>query len=269
MSKDKEIVYIEEYKEEVSIYDSIKRVILTGLLPFEYLEDIVIAPDILGPFICILLLSLTNFFYIYMFSYNAVIGYAKNKGFAFPAINISDNTILVYPSNITISSEVLFLKDKNVFLTRIYSDTIMLSLAIWLATFIGMYLSSKVLGGETKSFTYISGYVLSSKIYEYLTRAIITYILLRSYSIKIIVPYGSNVKMIVSYIVAGINKIGEIMLLLKGHQVFFIIWNTIVIIAALNVGGRLSMKRAVIGGIIAYIIAGGLYLLFSRFYNML
>ncbi len=269
MNKNKEIIYIEEYKEEVSIYESIKRVFLTGLFPFEYFEDISLSPDLIGPFLCILLLSLINFLYMYVFSYNVHIGYLKQSSVSLPIVNITDQKILIYPSNSTLYSNTTLVKIKDILFSRIYSDTIVLSLAVWLSTFIGMYLSSKVLGGETKSFGYISGYVLSAKIYEYLTRTVILYFLIKPFNIEVYVPAGSDIKIIVSYIVAGINKIGEVMILLKGHQVFFIIWNIIVVIAALNIGGKLSLKKAIIGGITSYIITGGLYLFITRIFSMI
>ena len=66
----------------------------------------------------------------------------------------------------------------------------------------------------------------------------------------------------------GFVKISERLPLLKGHFVFFIIWNIIVMIAVLNAGTRLSIKKSIIGGIMAYIIAGGIHLIFSRLLDM-
>ncbi|HDD64034.1 MAG TPA: hypothetical protein ENF53_02560 [Thermoprotei archaeon] len=267
MSKEQEIVYIEELKEEIGILSSLKRVVLSGILPFEYMEDISISPDPVGPFFCVFLLSLVNFFCIYAFLGRTTVAYVKVSPVA-PVLNMSGKNILVYPNVESIPSNFIPLRITEGVLFRIYSNMVFLSLGLWISTLIGVYITTRLLGGYTKSIPVLSGYAISARIYEYLTRAILLYYLLAPFKIKILVPSRDNINTIISYIMVGFVKISERLPLLKGHFVFFIIWNIIVMIAVLNAGTRLSIKKSIIGGIMACIIAGGIHLIFSRLLDM-
>lgn len=251
-----------EEEEEPSLPEVIKRVFLAGVQPFDYMVNVSSSPDVLGPIVCLILLSLLNIAYYWNFYTHVYVSFTL-AGTRPINVNITDNSIIAYLNGTRADFSDAQKLPEDVF-SYTYSDSIILSITHWMAAALSLYVSSKLIGGRIRNLLALAGYSLSARIYEYFTKFLITLYLVDGRKIYLQVPRNANVRAIQVLLDTAISKAGNIATLMKAHGAFFGIWMIVVMAAVLGVDERISMRRAVVGAVIAYILTTLMFSIVTR-----
>ncbi len=242
--------------ERPTLLDSIKRVLLCSLLPFDYMAEISISPDSLGPILSLVLASITEFFSFFIILQQMNLGLAKGK-MPYPAplpnLFINKTAILVIPKGINITV-VRYVEPSDRLIEAFYAQALISTLIVWLAYSIMIYLFSKlfgIIGGGPSPI--LGGYMLSLKLYESLTKSIIYYSIISNREILVILPRETHIFILQGYLTTMLLQIGGIVL--RAHMVFFTIWSIVLFVATFYSGRGLSIKKSLLVGVLSYILA--------------
>jgi hypothetical protein len=240
--------------EEVGPGEVVKRILLAGIDPFRVFAEISRRPDGVGAFACMLMLAIAHFLGNSTLVSKVVLYTAKGEAVKPEVLSIGDVRRVV-AVNATSFRRMGPLNEEN------YAALNMLSLGYalvtWIAWALALWLSVKLVGGSTGPVVVLSGYMLSSKIYENLTKAVILAVYLRGLSrIELFLAQSAQrVSAIMSLVSLAIAEVSGLQTALLAHMAFFAVWNLVVSTAAVYQGGLVPLKRSIVGGVIAYILA--------------
>lgn len=231
-----------------------RRVFGAGLDPFSTFARIVARPDGFGPLFCMLLLvfafSLQNATLLAkIFIYSA-----RGSPIA-PHVEQFNDFLRVVAVNATSSlRRVGPLSEEHFAALNVFS--LGFSIAAWLCWALGIWVALKIVEGPSISSTLLSGYVLSVKFYEYLTKALLQVWYLKDLTrIEIILPPDSlNLHHLLGLTSLALANIRALQTALLAHTVFFTIWSVVVTSAAVS-RGYAPLRKAIVGGVVAYMIS--------------
>jgi len=142
------------------------------------------------------------------------------------------------------------------------------SLITWTATSVGIWIALRAVGGSTHLTVVLGGYALSVKLYEIASKAVITAYFLSPYkAIELVLAQPiRNVSVILSLSSAALSAVPGLSTALEAHMAFFTIWSAVVLMAAIQEGGFVSARRALVGAVICYLISSALQLFLYRLF---
>jgi len=240
--------------EEVGPGEVVKRLLLAGIDPFRVFAEISRRPDSVGAFACMLMLAVAHFLGNSTLVSKVVLYTAKGEAVKPEVLSIGDVRRVV-AVNATSFRRVGPLNEEH------YAALNMLSLGYalvtWIAWALALWLSVKLVGGSTGPVVVLSGYTLSAKIYENLTKAVILAVYLRGLSrIELFLAQSAQrVSAVMSLVSLAIAEVSGLQTALLAHMAFFAVWNLVVSTAAVYQGGLSALKRSILGGFTAYILA--------------
>ncbi|MEM0042996.1 MAG: hypothetical protein QXZ31_08745 [Thermofilaceae archaeon] len=240
--------------EGVGVKEVLRRVFGAGLDPFSTFGRIVARPDGFGPLLCMLLLvfafSLQNATLL-----SKVFIYAARGNPVTPFVEQFDNTIRITAVNVTSSLRRVGPPSEEHF-AALNVLSLGFGIASWFCWSLGVWVALKIVEGPPASSTLLSGYILSVKFYEYLTKAIIQAWYLKDLSrIEIILQLDAlTLNRILSMASLGLASMRELQTALLAHTAFFTVWSIVVTSAAVS-RGYTPLRKAVVGGITAFLIS--------------
>lgn len=249
----------------VGAEEMFKRVVLAGISPFSTFAEIALRPDISGPFACMILLAFMHLFGDSVIASKVMLATARGEQLTSPHITSSRGVLRVLAVNATSHVRRLGELEDEHYL-RLHILSLGHSITAWIAASLGMWLAFKVVGGSTRLTVVLGGYALSAKLYETAARALITAYFLSSYEeIELVLPRAThNVSVILSLSSAALSVVPGLSTALEAHMAFFTVWNIIVLMAAIQEGGFVPARKALVGAIISYPISSTLQLLLYR-----
>ncbi|MEM1508820.1 MAG: hypothetical protein QXY49_01830 [Thermofilaceae archaeon] len=253
--------------EEVGIRESLRRVLLAGLNPFRIFMEISQRSDVTGPILCMLLVVNIVFFENLTPLSRLSLVYVKGDQVQ-PSVEITGRTYRVIAVNASSSFKKIGELSEESY-GRVFLMAFGYGLIAWISATLGVLLGLKLLGKSLGvSSAVLAGYTLSTKFYEALTKTIIyTLFFINIDKIEIIIVPGSqNISVILTLVSLAMRQIPQLFTVLQAHSVFFTIWGLVVMSAALQGGGSVSLGKAILGALISYTISGILQsVLFSLF----
>ena len=243
------------WEKEVGFSEAVRRVLLAAISPFSTFSDIALRPDSLGPLLCLLLLTLVYSAYNHVLIARVELSVASGSPLIPPKVVVTESVVRITAVNATGR-----VRDLGPLSEEYYAEAQMLSLGYgitaWLGLTVAIWLSLKVLGGSTRLFTVLAGYTLSVKLYEYFTRLILV-LTLTSWikRVELLIWRGASITLILSQVSQALAQTSGLRTVMRAHMVFFTVWGVIVVMAAAQEGGFLSTRRAVVAGIIGYLLA--------------
>jgi len=244
-------------EREVGPADVFKRVLLAGVNPFRVFADVARRPDTVGAFACMLLLAFAHFLNNSMVMAKVVVYTGRGEKVAPPIVSVEGATCKVIAVNATSYRRLGPIGEEQ------YAALNMLALGYalttWVAWAMGLWVAFKLAGGLPSPVVVMSGYVLSSKVYENLTKAILLAALLRGVNrIEVYVePLQSfrRVGELLNLASSAFVAVEGLQTAVSAHAAFFAVWSAVVATAAVNRGGFASLPRSIAGGFVAYILA--------------
>lgn len=240
--------------EEAGSGEVVKRIFLAGVDPFRVFADISRRPDSVGALACMVLLSIAHFLGNSLIASKVVLYTAKGEAIR-PEVLVVGDARRIVAANATSFRRMGPLSEEH------YAALNMLSLGyalvMWIAWAVGLWASTKLVGGSTGPVVVLSGYILSAKIYENLAKAIILAAYLGSLSrIELFLAQNAQrVSAIMNLAALALSDISALQTALLAHTAFFAVWNLVVSTAAVYQGGLTTLKRSIVGGFTAYILA--------------
>lgn len=240
--------------EGVGTGEVLKRVFGAGLDPFSTFGRIAARPDGFGPLMCMLLLvfafSLQN-----AVPLSKVYLYSARGSSIVPQIELLDGAIRVTAVNATSGLRRIGPPAEEYF-AALNMLSLSFGMAAWLCWTLGVWIALRIVEGPPASSILLSGYVLSAKFYEYLTKALLQAWYLRDLAcIEIVLtPDTLNLRNLLSLSSLALTALRELQQALLAHSAFFTIWSVVVTSAAIS-RGYAPMRRALIGGVVAFLIS--------------
>lgn len=240
--------------EGVGAGEVLRRVFGAGLDPFNTFSRIAARPDGFGPLMCMLLL-------VFAFSVqnavplSKVFLYTARGSLITPQIEQLDDVLRVTAVNATSGLRRIGLPGEEHF-AALNVLSLGFGLAAWLCWTLGIWVALRIVEGPPSSSTLLSGYVLSAKFYEYLTKALLQAWYLRDLTrIEIVLAQDAlNLRNLLSLTSLALTALRELQQALLAHSVFFTVWSVVVTSAAVS-RGYAPMRKALIGGLAAFLIS--------------
>lgn len=253
--------------EEVGITESLKRALLAGLNPFRVFMEITQRADVTGPILCMLLVANALFFENLTPLSRLSLVYVKGDQVQ-PSVEVTGRTYRVIAVNASSPFKKIGELSEEQY-GRVFLMAFGYGLIAWVSATLGVLLGLKLLGKSLGvSSAVLAGYTLSSKFYEALTKAVIySLFLIDIDKIEIVMLPGSqSVSIILTLVSLAMRQIPQLSTVLQAHGVFFTIWGLVVMSAALQGGGSVSLGKAILGALVSYTVSGILQsILFSLF----
>jgi hypothetical protein len=246
--------------QEVSPGEVFKRVLLAGIDPFRVFADVARRPDTAGAFACMLLLAFAHFLSNSVLAAKVVVYAGKGEKIAPPAVTVDGSVRKVVAVNATSYRRLGPVSEEQ------YAALNMLALGYalttWVAWALGLWLAYKLAGGSPSPAVLMSGYVLSSKVYENLTRAALLAMFLRDLGrIELYVEPSQGAQRVgalLNLASAAFTTVEGLPTAVAVHAAFFTVWSAVVATAAVNRGGLTSLPRSIAAGLAAYVLASAI-----------
>jgi len=254
-------------REEVGVEEMLKRILLVGISPFSAFAEIALKPDIAGPFACMILLAFMHLFGNSVIASKVMLATAKGGHLSPPRVTSSGGVLRVVAVNATGHIRRLGELEDEYYL-RLHILSLGYSLITWTATSVGIWIALRAVGGSTHLTVVLGGYALSVKLYEIASKAVITAYFLSPYkAIELVLAQPiRNVSVILSLSSAALSAVPGLSTALEAHMAFFTIWSAVVLMAAIQEGGFVSARRALVGAVICYLISSALQLFLYRLF---
>lgn len=247
-------------EQEVNPGEVFKRVLLAGVDPFRVFADVARRPDSAGAFACMLLLVLAHLLSNSVVAARVMVYTGRGEKVAPPVISVEGASCKIFAVNATSYRRLGPMGEEQYAVLNMLA--LGYALTTWVAWAIGLWLAFKLARGPLSSAVIISGYVLSSKVYENLTRAALLAVLLRDLSrIEVYVEPlqgAQRVGALLSLASSALAAVEGLQAAVTVHAAFFAVWNAVVATAAVNRGGFVSLPRSIAGGLAAYVLASAI-----------
>lgn len=238
----------------ISEIDVFKRALLAGVSPFNTFAEIVRKPDTFGPLLCMVLLTVAHIIGNSLILAKIFIYNAKGQIIT-PNIVESDNNLRVIAVNATAFRKVGPPTDEHYAVLNVLA--IGFSILTWISWSVSLWISLKLIGGSTEMLGLVSGYILSAKFYETITKTTLISLFLRNINkIELFISQDlQKVTNLLNLASIALSQSDVVQKVLMAHTAFFVVWSIIVSVAAIGQAGFVTTKKAIIGGIVGYLIS--------------
>lgn len=239
----------------ISEIDVVKRALLAGVSPFNTFAEIVRKPDTFGPLICMILLTIAHILGNSLILAKIFIYNAKGQVISPPNIIESNGNLRVIAVSASAFRKVGPPTDEHYAVLNVLA--LGFSILAWISWSVSLWISLKLIGGSTGMLGLVSGYVLSAKFYEITSKTFLISLFLRNINkIELFISQDlQKVTNLLNLASIALSRSGIVQKVLMAHTTFFVVWSIVVSVAAISQSGFVTAKKAVVGGIIGYLIS--------------